>query len=196
MENYSNKVKDCCCTCGLKRALCILNRLDYLIEKITVWYCNTSADSIIRDSKYPNFILLEQTIGNKNIYSQVCIESINVIKISPNTPSGSINPDYQSIINELNKEYKTPLSLSINCDENCCCKESAMMYLVDKYIESEINKREFIVRVSSPPSTISPSYNKVSVVHLDYDIVWLLDSSEKVLYIVPLCNICGFVDYA
>lgn len=185
MQNYNNPINNCCCSCGIKKGICMLKNLSDLIESHTVYYTCGSSDGVIKDSKYPNFILIEEASKNINI----CIEDINFIKIEP------VGGNYQHIINELNKQYVSPFVLCVPCDENCCCKSSSASYLKDKYLEPDPAERKFIINIKGETSTIPTTpRNKVSVVHLDHDIVWVLDSVEQILYLVSLCNICALID--
>ncbi|RDY24988.1 hypothetical protein CHF27_001955 [Romboutsia maritimum] len=183
--NYQTNSKDCCCSCGLKKAICILTSLNSLIdtnEKITIYYSNTSpiTNASILNSHYPSLVLINGTNNSNNtVESYICVDCINAIKVYPK------NNDYQSIINILNGEYNSPICLTLPCIENCCCKYSIAGYLKDKYIT--MSNRNFNVSLCNSPHDIL----NVSVIHLDYDVAWLLNSIDKVLYLVQLCNICS-----
>ena len=188
--NYQSNPNDCCCSCGLKKAICTISSLGSLIDstnKTTVYYSNKSpiTNASLSSSNYSSLILVDgNDITNNPIKSYICIDCIDAIKIYPN------KDDYQSIINILNGEYNTPICLNFPYNENCCCKYSIASYLKDKYL-SMIN-RNFNVSICNSSLDIL----NVSLVHLDYDVAWLLNSTDKVLYLVQLCNICSLSDVA
>lgn len=136
MQNY-NSMNNCCCSCGIKQAICILKDIKDLIKKQTVYFnCGTSYGEI-KDSKYPNFVLIEETSETSNkMKVNLCIDDINFIKIEPKYG------ECQSIINELNKYYISPVVVEGKCDENCCCKSSVAAYMKDKYIKPRGEDRE------------------------------------------------------
>lgn len=198
MQN-NNNINNCCCSCGVKKALCIIKNLKNFIDTSRVYYSCGNSNGEIKDSKYSNFILLEEEtnesfLSEKKLYINLCIEDISFIEIIPK------DLNYQSIINELNKEYASPLTLNTNFDENCCCKFSTISYLVDKYLECNPLKRQFYLNVNGLTNTVPPfldscsSICTVTVLHLDYDVVWLLDSVNKIIYLVSLCSICALID--
>lgn len=204
MSNY-NSVNNCCCSQGMKYAICILEDLiatEILIDKYKFFYsCGSSgADEKLVESKYPNFILLQEEIvqpqpPNKIKSTNICIENIDYIKIVPMTDQSA------KIINELNKYYISPSVLHINCNENCCCKNSATAFMKDKYMNLEWANRQFIVGLKdnnyvipeTQPDPQNPT-NFVTVIHMDYDIAWLWDQQNQVFYLVSLCKICALID--
>lgn len=202
MPNYNN-MSNCCCTLGMKYALCILEDListGTLIDKYKFFYACGSSDGNLEKSKYPNFILLQEEIEqsvppNKIKSINLCIDDIDYIKIEPKADESA------KIINELNKYYMSPSILHVNCDENCCCKNSAIAFMKDKYMNLEWSNRQFIVGLKDnnyviPQTQIDPlnPTNFVTVIHMDYDIVWLWDQQTKIFYLVSLCKICSLID--
>lgn len=202
MSNY-NKMNNCCCTHGMKYAICILEdliALETLIDKYRFFYACGSSDGSLKNSKYPNFLLLEEEIiqvqpPNKIKSINLCIDDIDYIKIEPKEDQSGV------IINELNKYYISPSVLQINCDENCCCKNSAISFMKDKYMNLEWANRQFIVGLKennyiipeTQPDPQNPT-NFVTVIHMDYDIAWLWDQQKKTFYLVSLCKICSLID--
>lgn len=188
----NNNVNNCCCSCGLKKAICLINNLGDLVDstdKLTVYFDGelTIKKATLKESKYPNLYL---TIGNfdntsTSINMNVCLESLNAICIKPT--SGN----YMSIINILNREYNCILSLQIPCNENCCCKYSFLSFFRDKYIEPDPSKRLFNIGICGIPITDNIIKNKLTFIHCDYDVVWLLDPTLALIYLVPLCKIYG-----
>lgn len=202
MSNY-NKMNNCCCTHGMKYAICILEdliALETLIDKYRFFYACGSSDGSLKNSKYPNFLLLEEEIiqvqpPNKIKSINLCIDDIDYIKIEPKEDQSGV------IINELNKYYISPSVLQINCDENCCCKNSAISFMKDKYMNLEWANRQFIVGLKennyiipeTQPDPQNPT-NFVTVIHMDYDIAWLWDQKRKTFYLVSLCKLCSLID--
>lgn len=186
MQNYNNSQTNCCCSCGIKKAICEIKSFSYLIDSYTVYYTCGNSNGEIKDSKYPNFILLQENISTATKNINLCADDILFIKIVPT------ELDYQSIINFLNNKYVSPFILDIPCNENCCCKSSVAAYLKDKYLESNPSKRLFTIQVNSQgPNNTIPN---VSLVHLNHDVAWVLDYTEKTLYLVSLCSICTLID--
>ncbi|MCR8744602.1 hypothetical protein [Romboutsia lituseburensis] len=195
MKNFNNPITSCCCSCGMKKAICEINILSDLIESYTVYYTCGSSNGVIKESDYPNFVLLQESNSSdiKNI--NLCIEDILFIQIEPK------QGDYQSIINLLNNKYTSPFTLNIPCDENCCCKSSVAAYLKDKYLEPDPSKKTFIIQVNGQNNNTIPNVaenlinsHKVSLVQLNYDVAWILDYNGKTLYLVSLCNVGALID--
>lgn len=199
-----NTSNPCCCTYGMKFALCILQNLINQMDIISSYEFFTTCgvfDGTLLESRYPNFVFLQKE-GTPNdeddipiINTNFCIDSIEYIKITPETNQ------YMQIINELNKNYISPSVLLLNCNENCCCKESAAAFIKDKYLKCNWNNRVFRVRFNGEDSIIPPVPENpdevqgfVTVIHMDYDIAWLFDNQTKVFYIVSLCKICALID--
>ncbi|WP_343347068.1 hypothetical protein [Terrisporobacter petrolearius] len=196
-------MNNCCCTHGMKYAICILEdliALETLIDKYRFFYACGSSDGSLKNSKYPNFLLLEEEIiqvqpPNKIKSINLCIDDIDYIKIEPKEDQSG------KIINELNKYYISPSVLQINCDENCCCKNSAISFMKDKYMNLEWANRQFIVGLKEnnyiipeiQPDPQNPT-NFVTVIHMDYDIAWLWDQQKNTFYLVSLCKICSLID--
>lgn len=198
-------MSNCCCTYGMKYGICILQDLidiESLIESYQFYYAcgNSSIEDKLAKSKYPNFILLQEEIiqpqpPNKIKSTNICIEDIDYIKIIPKENESA------KIINELNKYYISPSVLHINCDENCCCKNSAIAFMKDKYMNLEWGNRQFIVELKDnnyiiPDNPTAPQEptNFVTIIHGDYDIAWLWDQQTQVFYLVSLCKICALID--
>ena len=202
LSNYNN-MNNCCCTHGMKYAICILEdliSLETLIDKYRFFYACGSSDGSLKNSKYPNFLLLEEEIiqaqpPNKVKSINLCIDDIDYIKIEPKEDQSG------GIINELNKYYISPSILQNNCDENCCCKNSVISFMKDKYMNLEWANRQFIVGLKennyiipeTQPDPQNPT-NFVTVIHMDYDIAWLWDQQRKIFYLVSLCKLCSLID--
>ncbi|MEG0238381.1 MAG: hypothetical protein RR628_02080 [Clostridium sp.] len=189
-----NNSNDCCCTCGLKKAICIINQLidldlvdsDKLLD---VYYASdlSLSKSILKESLYPNLIsLIKEENGVETVNIELCLEFLNAVAINPAS-------DYQSIINILNKNYYHLLSLETPCDENCCCKNSFIDYFKDKYLQPTYEDRVFKLGVCGINAPIPTGDNKCTVIHLDYDVGWFLDIKNSLIYLVPLCKIYGAI---
>ena len=199
LSNYNN-MNNCCCTHGMKYAICILEdliSLETLIDQYRFFYACGSSDGSLKNSKYPNFVLIEEEIiesPNKVKSINLCIDDIDYIKIEPKSDQSS------KIINELNKYYISPSVLHINCDENCCCKNSAIAFMKDKYMNLEWDNRQFIVGLKDNNYIIPEQLdsqnptNFVTIIHMDYDVAWLWDQQTKAFYLVSLCKICSLID--
>lgn len=199
--NYNN-TNPCCCSQGMKFAICILKDLIDnvdLIDSYSFFYgCSDIADPTILYSRYPNFIVLQKQRVNDPtlmVSRHVCIDSINYIKIIPQADQSC------KIKNELNKNYISPSVLILSCNENCCCKESAAAFMKDKYLQCNWSNQLFRVQLETPGYVVpnNPINNPddehyVSVIHMDYDVAWLFDQVDEVFYIVSLCKICSLVD--
>lgn len=195
-KNNDNINNNCCCTCGLKKAICIISRLGDLIDatgKLTVYYDSnlTVTKATLQDSKYPNLIKVidETTNQATDITLDLCLEYLNAICIKPASNS------YQLIINELNKDYCSIMTLNVPCNENCCCKYSFISYFKNTYTQIDPANRSFKLGISGVSPTDSLSINKLNVIHCDYDVVWLLDPTpgDSKIYLVPLCKIYAII---
>lgn len=189
MQNY-NSMNNCCCSCGIKQAICILKDIKDLIKKQTVYFnCGTSYGEI-KDSKYPNFVLIEETSETSNkMKINLCIDDINFIKIEPKYG------ECQSIINELNKYYISPVAVEGKCNENCCCKSSVAAYMKDKYIKPRSDKRKFKITFRNINYSVPNIENHfVTIIHLDYDVAWAIDVIDKSLYLISLYQVCALID--
>lgn len=204
MSNY-NIMNNCCCTYGMKYAICILGDLisaETLIDTYQFYSsCGTfNENSKLVQSRYPNFILLQEEIDDPGSTSQIkntniCIDDIDYIRISPNTDQSA------KIINELNKYYISPSVLHINCNESCCCKNSSAAFMQNKYMNLEWANRQFRVKLRDNNYVIPEMQadqqdfdNFVTVIHMDYDVAWLWDQQSKIFYLVSLCKICALID--
>ena len=187
MNMYNN---ECCCSCGIKSGLCIIDMIKEFIESTKLVITCGSIEGEIKDDKYPNFLLVETTQEKPNKY--ICIDDINYIEIIPKENS------YLSILNILNMNYQIPLFLETPCEENCCCKFSAIRFMQDKYKQTEDEKKKFNIRFKGIKiNDGEASYEvleDIYVVYLDYDIVWLRNRENTRLYIASLCNICLLAD--
>lgn len=198
LQNYNN-INTCCCTYGMKYAICILQDLidtQTLIENYQFYYsCGISSeDDKLVKNKYPNFVLLQQEIvesqsPNKIKSTNICIEDLDYIKIVPKANESA------SIVNELNKYYISPSVLEVRCNESCCCKNSALAFMKDKYMNMEWGNRQFRVGLRDEDYIIPEDENNfVTVIHMDYDIAWLKDEETQIFYLVSLCKICALID--
>lgn len=184
---------NCCCSCGIKLSICILKdmiNMGNLIDNYTIYYGGGSSSGQLLESKYPNFILIQEPLeNNQTLNINICLENLNYIKIEPTGGS------YSSVINVLNKYYVSPFVIHPNCVENCCCKDSSISYLKDKYMESDLNGRQFRIQLNDNNYVIPEGDStNVTVIHMDYDVVWLLNQANKVIYLVSICKICSLID--
>lgn len=194
MSDFNNQ-NGCCCSCGLKKAICILNQIKELdlIDNTTlldVYYDSNLklTESTLKESLYPNLILVEgKDESNNTIKINLCLEYLNAVAFK-----AKLN-DYQSIINILNRDYYHLLRIETPCTENCCCKYSFIAYFKDKYLQSNHEDRIFKLGVCEIATPIPQSNENLVVVHLDYDIGWFLDIINATFYLVPLCKIYGVI---
>lgn len=194
----SNIINNCCCTCGLKKAICIIEKLGNLVDStdlLTVYYDSnlTVTKATLQSSDYPNLVRVigKSTINNvtTDISLDLCLEYLNAICINP------ASNNYQLIINELNKDYSSIMTLNIPCNENCCCKYSFISFFKDTYTQMDPADRSFKLGISGVSPTDSLSTNKLNIIHCDYDVAWLLDTTpgDSKIYLVPLCKIYGII---
>lgn len=194
MSDFNNQ-NGCCCSCGLKKAICILNQIKELdlIDNTTlldVYYDSNLKlkESTLKESLYPNLILVEgKDESNNSIKINLCLEYLNAVAFKAKSN------DYQSIINMLNRDYYHLLRIETPCNENCCCKYSFISYFKDKYLQSNHEDRLFKLGVCGIATPIPQGAEKLVVVHLDYDLGWFLDIINATFYLVPLCKIYGVI---
>ncbi|MCE9676790.1 hypothetical protein LPC27_13525 [Paraclostridium bifermentans] len=194
MNDFNNQ-NGCCCSCGLKKSICILNQIKELdlIDNTTlldVYYDSNLKlkESTLKESLYPNLILVEgKDESNNSIKINLCLEYLNAVAFKAKSN------DYQSIINILNRDYYHLLRIETPCNENCCCKYSFISYFKDKYLQSNHEDRLFKLGVCGIATPIPQGTEKLVVVHLDYDIGWFLDIINATFYLVPLCKIYGVI---
>lgn len=212
---------DCCCTCGLKKGICIVNQLveDSIItnDNLTAYYNDNKFIKNIKldKSKYPNLINIkyegtsiipnpENCLIEQDEDINLCLEFLNAIEINID------DSDIHDITNVLNKNYYHLLKLDTPCQENCCCKYSFIALFKDIYISPDINSKKFKLGVSGicknlPISDIGNVINhKLIVIALDCDVGWFLyrevisDNGEEIIvvkiYLVPLCKIYGVIN--
>ena len=184
---YNN---NCCCDCGLKYSICIMHEIidSNLLDSIELNYEVTQRAITLKDCVYQNLLNVEVERDDEILNFNVCISSINFFKLIP------VDSNYQPIINIINKYYQSPFCISTcTCDNICCCKDSYLLYLRDKYLESEPENRNFKLKflTLNGNNTIpdSDDDSSVIVITLDNDVVWLLDTLNKVIYLASLCQI-------
>ncbi len=193
----SNNNGSDCCNCGMKYALCILQDIisTNIVKDYKLFYsCGESdTDAQLKDSKYPNFILLEKVIeeGPPEVIrcNNICINDLDYVRIEPN------DGDSAKIINELNKYYISPCALHVNCKDDCGCKNSIIAYMKNKYMDPNWESRQFRVRLRDENYVIPEQMGEfITIIHMDYDIAWLWNQETKNFYLVSLCKICSLVD--